>query len=167
MKVHQLLSYLVCATLSCQSHALPTHNVNRIINRFECTPSQPLSRTRNGPPWGCAQAVLRGFYMDSTVGQFHRDGADDIFRLPRTSASGLCYVTLDTAWPETTVEGRWFDVWTVAQTMNTACTYYRIPTQANTAVTGGTAWLYQERGLVLTMEKLPDLSSNGSTVETE
>ncbi len=91
--------------------------------------------------------------MDTNLGLFHRGGQPDIFHVPKTSVSGKFLISVNTA-TERPAEGRWFDVWTMAQTLNTACMYYRIYENPSSAVTGGQVEIYGSDGLVLTMGRL-------------
>ncbi len=162
MKIPSFVFFLVYATVSSHTTAQSIGALTR-VNRYECTERQIFQPTRNAPPQDCARAVLEGFYMDSNVGLFHRGGPPDRFQVPRRSVAGECAVSLNTA-TEGSVEGRWFDIWTVAQTLNTACTYYRT-SEPSSAVTGGHIEVYGSNGLVLIMRRIP-LGSN-STVSTD
>lgn len=157
-----LVSCLVYATVTSHTFAQPIGNLTR-LNRYQCNKRIPFLPTQNAATWDCARAILEGFHTDSNVGLFHRSGQPDIFQIPRTTVSGKCYVSLDTA-TERPTEGRWFDVWTVAQTLNTACTYYKTSAPSS-AVTGGQVKIYGGDGLVLTMGMLT--VGNDSTVSTK
>jgi len=163
MRTLSLMFFLVYATLSIHTSAQSIGNLTR-VNRYECIKRLPFLPTQNAAPWDCAQAVLEGFYMDTNIGLFHRGGQPDIFQLPKTSVSGKCYISVNTA-TERPAEGRWFDVWTVAQTLNSACTYYRTYEKPSTAVTGGQVEIYGSSRLVLTMGRLT--VENDSAVATE
>jgi len=102
--------------------------------------------------------------MDTNIGLFHRGGQPDIYQVPNTSVSRKCFISVNTA-TERPAEGRWFDVWTVAQTLNTVCMYYRTYEKPPTAVTGGQVEIYGSNGLVLTMGRLT--VGNDSTVSIE
>lgn len=82
--------------------------------------------------------------MDTNIGLFHRGGRPDIFQAPKTSVSGECFISVNTVTGRL-AEGRWFDVWTVAQTLNTAWTFYRTYEKLSTAVTGGQVEIYGSR----------------------
>lgn len=163
MRTLSLVFFLVYATLSSITSAQSTRNLTN-VNHYVCNTRQPFLPTQNAAPWDCAQAVLEGFYMYPDFGTFHRGGHSDTFQVPMTAVAGKCFMNVDLA-TERPVEGRWFDVWTVAQTLNTACTYYRVPDEPATAVTGGHVEIYGSSGLVLTMGRV--MVENDSTVSTE
>jgi len=163
MRTPSLVSFLVYAAVSSVTSAQSISNLTR-VNQYECNKRLPFLPTQNAAPWDCAQALLEGFYIDTNVGLFHRGGQPDIFQVPKTSVSGKCYISVNTA-TDRPAEGRWGDVWTVAQTLNSACTYYRTYEKPSTAVTGGQVEFYGSDGLVLTMGRLT--VGNDITVSTE
>ena len=61
------------------------------------------------------------------------------------------------------VEGTWTEVWTMANTLSTACTNYRAARTPESAVTGG---FIVANGLVIVMQK-PLVVGNASHVADE
>lgn len=60
------------------------------------------------------------------------------------------------------VLGTWASLWSVAQTLNTACTYYKTPNLPTSAVTGGKVDVH---GVLITLERLLlGEGGNGSSV---
>ncbi|KAL8846031.1 MAG: hypothetical protein Q9221_008844 [Calogaya cf. arnoldii] len=131
-----------------------------------CTERVALRRTRNGNPGNCAKALMEGFPSGPLVGQFHRYGEPNAFRLPRTNVVGDCQVTVDLNGVER-VQGSWQEIWTLANTMSTACTYYINQQYAETAVTGGVVRGGQGNGLAVMMGRPREMASNESATETE
>ena len=152
--------FLVVTLLS-STYAQSTSNLTGLAS-YTCFQSEPFQLTRNGAPWNCAKAILQKFPTDTTTGVFHHNGEPDSFQLPRTSVVHDCVVHLDTE--HGPVQGRWLDVWMVAQTLNTACTYYR-NRNPQSLVTGGEVRFLggDGNGLVLTMERA--MYANASNVE--
>ena len=61
------------------------------------------------------------------------------------------------------VEGTWNEIWTMANTLSTACTNYRAARTPESAVTGG---YISTNGIVIVMQK-PDRVGNASHVAEE
>lgn len=107
----------------------------------------PYRRGDTAEAKSCAEALIRGFPFSTTTGTFHSYGGNDDFQLPRTSSHEDCFVTVDIA-PSTTFETSWQAVWTLAGTMNTACS--KAMTSAGLPYTGGTI----TAGVSVTMGRL-------------
>ncbi|KAL8683461.1 MAG: hypothetical protein Q9186_000616 [Xanthomendoza sp. 1 TL-2023] len=157
MILFSIPSFLVFASLTAIVSA-------QSVAQFECTPRVLLRPTRNGKPSNCARALMSGFPNGPIVGQFHRFGELNAFRLPRKATVGDCEVTVDLNQVER-VQGSWQEVWTLATTLSTACTYYISQQYPGTAVTGGFIHGGLGNGLSIIMGRPLDLVGNGTTEE--
>ena len=146
--------------------AAPVNSLGATLAQLECTPAVPFHATRNGYPGNCARALVEGFPNGATIGQFHQGGPNNDFRLPRSHIVGDCQVTVDLN-GVTSVQGSWLEVWTMANTMSTACTYYRSQQYPATAVTGGYIFGGQGNGLAVMLNKPMALASNETAHTTE
>ena len=160
-----LLHLVLLFVIGTAALALPVNNPGPIAH-MECTPRVALRRTRNGNPGNCAKALMDGFPHGPIVGQFHRGGEMNAFRLPRTKVVGDCQVTVDLNGVER-VQGSWQEIWTLANTMSTACTYYINQQYAATAVTGGVVYGGQGNGLAIMMERPQNMPNNEPVAATE
>lgn len=165
MGLYSLLYLALLAAFGATVFALPVNSPGPIA-RMECTPRVAMRRTRNGNPGNCAKALMDGFPNGPMVGQFHRGGEANAFRLPRTNIVGDCQVSVDLNGVER-VQGSWQEIWTLANTMSTACTYYINQQYAATAVTGGYVYGGQGNGLAVFMGRPTDLANNETGVTTE
>lgn len=131
--------------------------------QLECTPSVSMRPTRNGKPSNCAKALIEGFLSGPTVGEFHRGREWNDFLLPKTKVVGDCQVTVDVNRVER-VQGSWQEIWTLANALITACTYFRVSGDASTSVTGGSVRGGQGNGLSITMKKPPEMAIEEPTI---
>ncbi|KAI4176557.1 MAG: hypothetical protein LQ346_007856 [Caloplaca aetnensis] len=136
------------------------------LANFRCVGSPTLRESRNGSPQNCAKALIQFFPNSITVGQFHHGGPMDLFRLPRTYSVGDCRVTVDLN-RLGVVDGSWQQIWTSANTLITACTYFRNPSDAGTAATGGYIHAGQGNGLAVILTKHTDTTGNYSSSAEE
>ncbi|KAL8904140.1 MAG: hypothetical protein Q9207_003464 [Kuettlingeria erythrocarpa] len=136
------------------------------IATLQCVGRQTYRESRNGSPQNCAKALITSFPISITVGQFHHGGPMDSFRLPRTYTAGDCRMTVDLNRVEA-VEGSWQQIWTMANALITACTYFRHPSDAETAVTGGYIHAGQGNGLAVILTKRTDTTGNYSSSADE
>ncbi|KAL9005243.1 MAG: hypothetical protein Q9188_001965 [Gyalolechia gomerana] len=120
----------------------------------------------------CASALASGFLLTTsqplTPGEFHYYAPDNDFRLPQTANAGDCQITVDLMPGGLAVQGSWMDVWTMANTMITACAATRgLPVW----YTGGYVQVGTTRGLRVTMRRAPTAVEgkevNGTTPEAE
>ncbi len=165
MGLYSLLYLALLAAFGATVFALPVNSPGPIAH-MECTPRVAMRRTRNGNPGNCAKALMDGFPNGPIVGQFHRGGEANAFRLPQTSIVGDCQVSVDLNGVER-VQGSWQEIWTLANTMSTACTYYINQQYASTAVTGGYVHGGQGNGLAIFMGRPADLANSETGVATE
>ncbi|KAL8756538.1 MAG: hypothetical protein Q9199_002864 [Rusavskia elegans] len=165
MGLHSLLYLALLAAFSATVFALPVNSPGAVA-QMECTPRVALRRTRNGNPGNCAKALIDGFPNGPLVGQFHRGGEANAFRLPRTKVVGDCQVTVDLNGVER-VQGSWQEIWTLANTMSTACTYYINQQYAATAVTGGYVHGGQGNGLTVIIGRPQEMASHETGATTE
>ena len=84
-----------------------------------------------------------------TVGEFRRGREGGDFLLPKTSSRGECYVTVDLNGDQR-VQGSWQEIWTLANTLITGCSYMRNPGDATSMATGGWIRAGQGNGLKIT-----------------
>lgn len=142
MRVFSLLSTgFFLTSFSSVTHALSVSNLT-VTPRYQCTPSEFGATTRNGRPSSCAKAMLAAFHTDLNLGVFHRGGPPDPYRLPiESTVERDCTVTLDLTRRSQSVEARWIEIWPIAQTLSTACTYYR-NSDPSSVVTGGMVELF-------------------------
>lgn len=134
--LHPSLSLLLTATFTLLTHSFS----------FFCTESsyiqdqRPLSQN-------CAKALLTTASSSSEIGEFHHDGANDIYRLPETVSYGDCDITVDIA--SGPYNSSWMKIWMMASTLNEACVDYTAVAGRVTTKTGG--WF--TRGVLITMGK--------------
>ncbi|KAL8792030.1 MAG: hypothetical protein Q9195_005371 [Heterodermia aff. obscurata] len=146
------LAQPINTTVSSTSHA-----------HFACTGPQFAQVRRSGKPENCARAIIAAFPLGDTSDEFHHGlEGNPYFRLPRASIVGDCEVSVDLSEPAP-VQGSWNEVWTMANTLSTACTYYRAARTPESAVTGG---YIVANGLVVVMQK-PLTVGNTSDVAAE
>lgn len=101
----------------------PTTAENAI---YYCQLRRPFRMSVNGSPVGCANAIILGFPSDISPGLFHTaPNPTDPFSLPKTAIFGDCEIRVDLipgrGHP---VEASWPYLWTLAQTLSTACSYW-------------------------------------------
>lgn len=122
-QLYSLLTLLIVLSLH-HNYASAQLNNNTLSYTlgFRCNERQPFKSTLNSKPAGCAHAMIKAFPMDATPGWFYEYGASDGFRLPRYSTVEDCTVAvlLDN---ENPVQGSWHELWTMANTLSTACLY--------------------------------------------
>lgn len=149
MNILSIFLVLISATLNIYIVAAPLNNTLASSARFACTERASFPLTRNGSPKNCARAIITGFPIELPVGQFHHGGPSDSFRLPRSHIEGDCQVTVDLI-AEEPVRGSWNEVWTMVNTLSTACTYYGVHQEPTSAVTGG--WI-SANGVIVGLQK--------------
>jgi len=139
MGLHALISFLCLMTLTTISHAQsPTPISDPPLTgqqRLTCHPN-----TRSIRPQDCARAIVT-FPMSPAVGEFYNQGPShdtSPFKLPKFAGFGSCQVTVDLALDARGgVMGSWQEVWTMANTLGTGCTYWRDKNDATSAVKAG------------------------------
>ncbi|KAG7002108.1 hypothetical protein G7Y79_00029g064040 [Physcia stellaris] len=150
-QLHPLLTLLVIFGLyHIYASAQPINNTISPSPLFRCNERRTFTTTLNSNPTNCAHAIIKAFPMDSTPGWFHKSRVSDGYRLPIYSTVEDCTVAvlLDNEHP---VKGSWHELWTMANTLSTACLYYRGMT-ASSAATGG--WVHKG-GLTVQISKPP------------
>ena len=149
-----------------------THSINAqqnltlsfgTIAKYRCW-GRSFGMTKNGSPQDCAQAVLHRFPTDIHVGLFHTGQQLDLYHLPVESTYGDCYIELTLAQSGVETEGRWPEVWTLAQTLSTACTYWRNDNPGS-GVTGGEIFGGQNNRLKLTMRRSSGVVNNSNETD--
>lgn len=139
--------FMICAIAVAQTTNDITYHAS-----YTCYERRTNIPTRSGNPANCARAMLEAFPTDGNV---------DPAQLPLLHNVGDCLVSLIVG-PGGPVRGRWLDVWTKAQMLSTACTYFR--TGLHNIATGGEA-NFPDQGLQLAIGLA--LRSNESSVATE
>lgn len=156
MRILSLLSSILMAIH--HHHSIDAYPTNTLINdletvpEFHCIDREAFRQSRNGSPRNCARALMSSFPNSIVPGQFHHGTPDDTFRLPRASHVGDCQVTVDLNGGNPT-PGSWQQVWTLTNTLSTACTYYKNSADLSTAVTGGYVHAGQGKGLTIILAK--------------
>ncbi|KAL8657913.1 MAG: hypothetical protein Q9226_001438 [Calogaya cf. arnoldii] len=158
---------LLVVILSSKTHGQSTDHLNAA--RYQCFSKLPLQTTRCGELPNCAKALLSGFPNDIGNGEFHRGLPNNIWRLPRQSFVGDCSVVIDISEGQGSTVGSWAQVWTMANTLITACSYYMLDGQgALSAFTGGVVYGGRNYRLSITVTKFFRMgnSSQASEVTT-
>lgn len=153
-----VLFFLVFIILSSNAS---TQSSNRTLGAFaahECTGPRAYRQTRNAPPSSCSRAIIAGFPIDGSTGVFHHGGEHDYYRLPRTSIWDTCQVTVDLN-SDLPRRGTWLEVWTMANTLSTACTYEG-SSRPMSALTGG--WI-NAGGMTVTMKRSAHVGNENTT----
>ena len=132
--------------------------------QYDCVEEHPRLPWMGGRVQDCAAALIVGFPNSDQAGRFHGGGRpDDPFNLPRTSVVGDCYIKVDLA-GEMPVQSSWQTIWTLASTLNTACTHYEDVTASDTAITGGLINGGPRNGLAIKMGRPGYVLGNASRV---
>ncbi|KAL9631027.1 MAG: hypothetical protein Q9204_004430 [Flavoplaca sp. TL-2023a] len=158
-----LLSLLTLLTLIPQTHAQAvTNDIN--VARYQCYPKLPLPTTPCADLSNCAKALLSGFPNDVSTGEFHRGGPYNVWRLPRAAFVGDCIITVDLVEGQQRTLGSWPQVWTLVNTLSSACIYYMLNAQgAPSAFTGGTVLAGRDFKLMVSVKRYPGPSGNNGT----
>ncbi|KAL8835651.1 MAG: hypothetical protein Q9176_006772 [Flavoplaca citrina] len=158
-----LLSLLTLLSLTPETDAqASTNDIN--VARYQCYPKLPLPSTPCADLSNCAKALLSGFPNDVGIGEFHRGGPYNVWRLPRAASVGDCIITVDMAEGSGTTLGSWPQVWTLVNTLNSACAYYMLNAQgAPSAFTGGTVLAGRDFKLKVSVKRYAGPSGNNGT----
>lgn len=161
------LSLTILASLT-SSASFNTTNLTG-YPRYECLKLRGFTRSaRSGHTVNCARAILETFPIDTAIGVFHHDPRGTVsdsesFRVPHFGVVEDCQVSVDIDGGAGVVRGSWLEVWTMANMMLTACTFYRID-RPESAVSGG--WI-RANGMVVMMQKPGRLGEDLSGVAEE
>ena len=149
MNILSLFAVLFLTVPGSYTFAAPLNSTLSSSVRYDCLERASFRFTRSGSPKNCARAVIAAFPMETSLSQFHHGAPSDSFRLPISYISGDCQVTVDLDGGNP-VPGSWNEVWTLANTLSTACTYYRVHQEPTSAVAGG--WI-SANGVIVRLQK--------------
>ena len=103
---------------------------------YDCVKERNNYPRLGGKLQDCARALIVGFPNPYLTGTFHNLlREDDPFALPQSSVVGDCEIRVELNGDP--VQSSWHAIWTLASTLNTACTHYMSSTRSDTGITGG------------------------------
>ena len=137
-------------------------NANAQFADYACVNERAQSSRMGGRVQDCAGALIVGFPNSYLTGTFHNSPrAEDPFALPKSSTVGDCRVEVELV-SDVPVQSSWHAIWTLASTLNTACTHYTDSTFPDTGITGGWIAGGPRNGLLITMGRPGFVLGNSS-----
>lgn len=126
--------------------------------RVECAEATSLHTAH---PRNCHLAILQGFPLEPTFGDFHHRAYDDEYQLPVIATHGDCEITVD-IWRNRGYRASWTLIHTMTQELISGCIFRR----ENSVLTGGSVYFSPHYFMSIKISN-PGLGGNQSLVATE